>query len=177
MTKKTVGTISSELLKSTPQTLDPIEIQRATEKEYLDNLIWSVKHAQKKVECSHLEGHDMCKDRIAFDGDFFIAVLLKKEKLLQNVLRNYFVPTLTCPTPTYDQTIYKYDNKKDDVEYLWTIPDKETCLTFLENKDKIVKEELQLLSYILQFNDGTLYRLAKKLNGESMKPGVALEEK
>lgn len=175
--KKTVGQISSDLLIKVPDSLDPIEIQRATEKEYLDNLVWAVEHAQKKIDCSSIKGHDECKNRAAMDGDFFIASIIKKEHLLQNVIRNYFIPTIDCPTPTYDQTIYKYDAHKEALEFLWVIPDRETCLTLQENKDIVVPEERQLLQYVLHFYDGTLYKLAKKLNKESKYAGGLLERK
>jgi len=172
---KTTGQIASELLKNHTNPISPIEVQAAQEKEYLDNLLWAVQHAQKKVSCDSIKGHDECKKRSSLDGDFYISVLLKKEKLLENVLRNYFIPTKVCPTPGYDQTVYKYDNKKETIELLWVVPDKETCEIFRENFMIIVPGERGLLKYVLDFYDGTLFRLCKKLNGEKMSRGVALE--
>lgn len=175
--KQTIGSIASDLLsKPDTQNLNPQEIQRAQEKEYLDNLAWCVKHARKEVDCSSIKGHDACKDRSPILGDFFIAALLKKEKLLENVLRNYFVPTKACPTPTYDQTLYRYNDAKGDIEFIWVVPDRETCLTFKENVTKIVPEEQGLLQFILQFYDGTLYKKMKKFNGEEMTLGGNLKE-
>jgi hypothetical protein len=55
-------------------------------------------------------------------------------KLLDNVLRNYFIPTRACPTPHFDQTVYRYDHHKEAIEFLWVIPDQETCEIFRENK-------------------------------------------
>lgn len=176
MNDKTIGAIASELLaKTDTKNLNPQEVQRAQEQEYLDNLIWAVKHAQKKVDCSKLENHDQCKTRDALEGSFFVAAILKKEKLLENVLRNYFIPTQVCPTPTYDQTVYRYNHEKDDIEYIWTVPDRETCLTFKENVTKIVPEERALLANILDFYSGALYRKAKEFNGEKMQTGGVLE--
>ncbi len=175
--KKTVGSIASELL-SKPETknLNPQEIQRAQEQEYLDNLVWSVRHAQKTVECAHLPNHDECKDRTRLEGDFFISSLLKKEKLLENVLRNYWVPSKVCPTPSYDQTVYRYDSIKDDIEFIWVVPDRETCLTFKENVTKIVPEEQGLLGFVLDFYSGALMRKAKEFNGEEMVRGGILKD-
>jgi len=114
--KKTMGAIASDLLnKESSNDISPIEVQKAQEKEYLDNLTWCVQHALKKVDCSKIEGHDICKDREPLHGDFFIVVLLKKERLLENVLRNYFIATKACPTPHYDQTVYRYDHKNQDI--------------------------------------------------------------
>ena len=175
MRKETIGKIATDLQNSDSSTINPQEIQRAQEKEYLDNLIWSVKHARKEVDCSHIESHDKCVDRNALEGDFFIVAILKKEPLLENVLRNYFIPTVDCPTPTYDQTVYRYKSSKSDIEFLWVIPDRETCLTLKENKAIVVPGERSLLQFVLDFYDGTLYRLAKKLNGESKFAGNLLE--
>lgn len=174
---KTLGSIASDLIsKSDNSNINPQEIQRAQEKEYLDNLAWCVKHALKQVDCSDIKGHDECVKRSALEGDFFVSALLKKEKLLENVLRNYFVASKACPTPSYDQTIYKYNAAKGDIEFIWVVPDRETCLTFKENITKIVPEEQGLLKFILEFYDGTLYKKMKRFNGEEMALGGSLKE-
>ena len=175
--KQTIGSIASDLLsKNDTHNLNPQEIQRAQEKEYLDNLVWSVRHAQKKIDCAGIENHDECKDRTPLEGDFFVSSLLKKEKLLENVMRIYWVPSKTCPTPCYDQTVYRYDSIKDDIEFVWVVPDRETCLTFKENVAKIVPQEQGLLEFVLQFYDGSLYRKMKEFNGEQMVLGGTLKE-
>lgn len=171
---KTVGEISSDLLSKHTGTINPQDVQKAQEEEYLRSLEWAVRHAQKKVDCSDIDGHLECKNRHSIDTSFFITVILKKEKLLENVLRNYFIPTITCPTPTYDQTLYRYDHLKETIEFIWVIPDKETCLTFKENISIIVPEERGLLKNILEFYDGTLYRKMKEFNGEKMQQGIEL---
>lgn len=173
--KSTTGKIASELLSKRDQNFNPQEIQRAQEQEYLQNLEWAVNHAKKMVDCSTLPGHDSCKDRVSFEGSFFISVILKKEKLLENVLRNYFIPTKVCPTPSYDQTLYRYDDVKGSIEFIWVVPDRETALTFKENIAVIAPEERGLLKHIIDFYDGTLFRKMKSFNGESMNLGGSLE--
>lgn len=181
MENQTVGQASADLLQQAPETRDPIEIQREAQKDYILHLEWSVRHMQKKVDCSHLagqgRGHEECPTREAHLGDFYVVVLLKKEKLLENVLRNYFVQTLSCPTPTWDQTVYKYHASDEKLEYLWTVPDRETCLIFQENALEIVPEERWLLKNVLEFHDGTLLRKARELNGENLETGIILEGK
>lgn len=174
MQNNTVGAIASDLLSKHNQSLNPQEIQRAQEEEYLRNLEWAVKHATKQTECSTIKGHEGCVSREAMKGSFFVAVLLKKEKLLENVLRNYFIPTKSCPTPTYDQTLYRYDHEKDSIEFLWVIPDTETAAIFRENVNKIVHQERVLLQCILDFDSGRYYRMMKKFNGESDYAGNSL---
>jgi hypothetical protein len=145
----TIGSLAYQALQKDPESRDPIELQRELQKNYIDELIQCTETTKKQSR-----------------GDFYIVVITKRERLLQPVLRNYFVPRTTCPTPDYDQTVYKYNKQDDCIEYLWCIPDKETCLTFKENALQIVPNERHLLKHILDFADGTLFALCKKLNKE-----------
>ena len=169
-----MGQIALEASASDSGLINPQEIQRAQEKEYIDNLVWCVKHARKEIDCSTIAGHNQCKERSALVGDFFIASLLKKEKLLHNVIRNYFVPTTTCPTPCHDQTVYKYNAAKGDIEYLWTVPDEQTALTLKENAAIVHPSEHQSLQMVLDYYNGNLMRICKKLNGEISTSGGSL---
>lgn len=178
MKRQTVGKIASDLQQKVPDTLNPREIQQATEKEYLDNLAWCVDHAKKRVLCDENKGCTQeCKKKESFDSDFFIECITKKEPKLENVLRNYFIPRNSCPTPFFDQTVYKYNAQADQIEFLWVVPDKETAEIFKENKEKIVPEERCLLEQVMKYYDGTLFQLAKKFNGETVYRGGALKEK
>lgn len=147
--RDTVGKISSDLLNKTPYSTDPIEIERAMHEDYVKNLTTCVETSKKN-----------------FFGDFFVIVLTKKERLMTNVLRHYFFARKSCPTPDYDQAVYHYTARKDDIEFLWVIPSKEACLTFTEQASSIAPEEWGLLKYVLEFADGTLFKKAKILNGE-----------
>jgi len=96
----------------------------------------------------------------------FIAVLSLRERLMHNVLRNKFLPRQSCPTPTYCQTVFKYEKVHDKLEILWTIPDRQSCTNLLENALKVEQEERVVLKHVLDFYDGTLDRLCQKENGE-----------
>lgn len=148
--RETVGKISSDLLKKIPVTNDPIEIERAMHSEYVKNIIDCINDAPA-----------------SFGNDLFIVVITKKEPLMPNVLRNYFLARTTCPTPDYDQTVYTYQKDADDLRFLWVIPSKDACLYLKDNALSVSAEEKQLLRFVLDFADGTLYKLAKKLNGET----------
>ena len=50
--------------------------------------------------------------------------------------------------------------------FLWTIPSKETCIYFIEEALRICPEEYGLLKCVLEFADGTLFKKAKRFNGE-----------
>jgi hypothetical protein len=149
MARETVGKVSSELLAKAPDTRNPIEIERTLHKEYEKEVFECIERGKK-----------------AFDSDFYIVVITKKEPLMQNVLRHYFLCRLSCPTPDYDQTVYKFTRATEIIEFLWVIPSRETCFTLTENIKEVVPAEYGLLENVLKFADGTLFKLAKTLNGE-----------
>jgi len=146
---KTVGKKAVELQEKTPDSRDPIEIQREIHKDYENHVLEAISRGKKE-----------------YAGDFFIVVLTKKERLLENVLRNYFFVRASCPTPEYDQTVYHYHRKEEKIEFLWVLPSKETCSLFLENINKIVPEEQWLLDFVVKDANGELLKLSKKLNHE-----------
>jgi len=139
---------------STHSVVDQTQSQTS---EYLDNLIQCVNENKPKIV-----------------GNFYVVVITKKEKLLENVLRNYFFSRMTCPTPDYDQALFYYDAKADQISFIWVIPDKETCVMMIKNMGQIAPEEHELLQFVIDFSSGKLFQLAKKLNGES-KDSVILE--
>ena len=149
---QTVGSAAVELQKNasndTHSVIDQTEKQIS---EYYANLVQCVNENKSK-----------------FEGDFYLVVITKKERLLENVMRNYFFARVSCPTPDYDQAVYKYDHKGEQVTFIWVIPDKETCLMMINNTALIAPEEQQLLQFVIDYSNGELFRLAKKLNGESL---------
>lgn len=148
--RETVGKLSTDLLKKGDGYLiNPQEVQKEIHKEYISNLI-ECYEAHKKV----------------FTGDFYIVIITKKERLLKNVLRNYFFARMTCPTTDYDQAVYRYNKKNNEIEFLWVIPSKDTCEHLKAFSVEVAPEEQELLRYVLEFYDGTLAALVKKLNGE-----------
>lgn len=100
--------------------------------------------------------------------NFYVVVITKKERLLPNVLRNYFMARISCPTPDYDQTVYRYSLQDDIIDFIWTIPSKEACIHITNHAMQLMSEESQLVQFVLDFADGTLFKLSKKLNGEQL---------
>lgn len=112
------------------------------------------------VEC-------VLQSRKTIQNNFYVIVLTKKERLMQNVLRNYFFARRSCPTPDYDQAVYLYDASTEDIRFLWVIPSRDTCIMLKQNALIVAPEERGLLKFVLEFDDGTLMKMSKKLNGES----------
>jgi hypothetical protein len=151
MKKKTVGEVSVELNQKTADNISVLEQQEGMQQEYIKNL----------EEVSRKALH-----KYGSDNTFFIEVITKKEPLMQNVLRNYFIERTTCPTPNYDQSVFMYEPKKERIVYLWTIPCRDACIHLLENTTVIHKDEEQLLRNVKLFESGYLFQWCKELNKE-----------
>jgi len=149
--KETIGKISRDLQLKTPDSTDPIEIERELHQDYEKNVFECVNRSKKD-----------------FMGSFYVVVDTKKEPLMHNVLRKYFLGRSTCPTPNYDQTVYRYDRGLDKLDFLWVIPDRGTSFYLRDHALEVVAEEKDLLNFVLSFDDGELLRICKKLNGESI---------
>ena len=100
-------------------------------------------------------------------GDLFIEVQEIPNKLMPGVIKHQFYWKVKCPRPNYDQTVFRYVYKTDDLIHLWTIPSKDVCLLYLENAKQVVPEEQELLRHICRFADGTLFKVMKAYNGEA----------
>lgn len=149
--REKVGKVAYDLMQKVPDSRDPIEIERELHTDYEKN-VWECVDRYKKE----------------FDSDFFVIVITKKERLMPNVIRNMFTARLSCPTPDYDQAVYHYHKDKDTLDFLWVIPARDICIVLKNNALNIVPEERALLQFVLDFSDGTLYKLAKSLNREEL---------
>jgi hypothetical protein len=156
-TRDTIGKIATELMEKIPESRDPIELERAMHADY-------DKHLYDAIARGFREYH----------GDFYVVVDTKKERLLENVLRNYFYCRSTCPTPTYDQTVYKYHRKDENIEFIWVIPSKDTCQIYRDHCLEVDPEERDLLQFVLEFYDGSLLRKCKILNNEESASNILL---
>lgn len=153
------NTVGSQLLNIASRQLDKmtaVEAWEAKEKDYLKQLI----------DCAET-------NRKLFEGDFYICNTIKEETIFNKylqmpVLSEFFIALHDCPTPNYDQNLYKYNSKTEQIEYLWSVPDRKTCHYLYENRDIVDESERQLLDFVLKYADGTLFRLMKKLNGEKI---------
>lgn len=154
-----MNTVGSQLLNIASRQLDKmsaVEAWEVKQKDYLNNLI----------ECAET-------NRKKFDGSFYILTTIKNEAIFNKylpmpVFREYFIALKDCPTPNYDQNLFYCNSKLEQIEFVWSIPDRETAQMLHANKEIVDESERWLLKFVLDYADGTLYRLMKKLNGEQI---------
>jgi len=153
---KTAGQISQELMAKDSEVcannkIEVSDIRNEFNKDYVAKVESTIKDGLTK-----------------YTGDFYVVVEAKKERLMPNVIRNFIFHAPVCPTPHYDQTVYKYARKNDKTEFLWSIPDKQTCEWMKTCPLEVPEDHRLLLQTVLDYYDDTLLHKAMTLNGETI---------
>lgn len=138
MERKTVGKISQELLLKPDRKQGVIDTQREMNKEFIPGL----------EECVRRHKH--------WDKPFYVVVINKRERLMVNVIRQYFLARKTLPTPDYDQSVFKYTPATGDLEFLWVVPDIQTVTLLAHNMIDIPNEQFELAGFCRLFEQGQL---------------------
>lgn len=103
-----------------------------------------------------------------YEGDFHVILLMRRDRILQNVLRDMFFPRKSCPTPTYDQTVFYFHRDTGDLEFLWTLPAKEVCKELIRFYDYLTPEEKALANHVIRWRNGDLLKIVKRINKEEV---------
>jgi len=138
--RKTVGQEAVKRLETKDTKQGIVDTEREANKEYIGEI-------QKCVNAHK-----------SWDEPFYVVVHQKKEQLLENVIRRYFLARQSLPTPQWDQDVWRYDPKTGNLEYLWSLPDENTAKWMAGNPGDIHPEQHQLLRFVLDFLDKKLYR-------------------
>lgn len=154
--KKTVGQYSYEMQQKPDEKINSIDLQREIHKGNS-----SEDSFENQVRIAVERGEKM------FEGDFYVVVLFKKERLMKNVVRQYFFPRKSCPTPEFDQVVYRYFPKENRLDFIWVIPDKQSTMDLAFMRGELPDEQQQLVKFARDFNSGKLDKLCEKLNSES----------
>lgn len=147
--RKSAGQISQELL-NTPVDINGVDQAAESNKKYLSDLYGTMLSFKEKNA----------------NLDFFIEVQTIRSRLLHNMIKKMFIGRISCPTPNYDQVVWQYKHKDEELFLIWTIPDRYHCFKLLENANIIDPVLKELTDNVVAFAQGDLYRLSKKLNNE-----------
>jgi len=112
--RESIAVLNQQLLEKEPDTLDAVELQQEIQGDsYLPQLYAALERGTKK-----------------YPSDFYIVCINQRFRLFELVNRTFFIDRLSCPTPDFDQSVYKYTKKDDRLEFLWSIPDQQTCESY-----------------------------------------------
>jgi hypothetical protein len=136
--RKTVGALANELLV------------RPDEKQG----VWDT---MKEMTKKFLPEIETCINRHKdWTEPFYVVVINKRERLMVNVIRQYFLARRTLPTPDLDQSVFKYTPSSGELRYLWTVPDKATVEYLASKVGDIPSDERQLQNFCKFFKTGQL---------------------
>lgn len=136
--KKTVGQAAYELMSQPYYKQDAIETQREMLKGYHDELIKCV------------EAH---KD---WTEPFYVCVQTRRERTMNNVVRNQFYARKTRPAPNFDLALYYYDPKTEQLAFVWCIPDHASVEYICSHASSLPPEQGKLIEFCRSFKAGTL---------------------
>ena len=105
----------------------------------------------------------------SYPSDFFVEVCIKKEKLLPDLAPRILpISRQTCPTPNYDQDVYYYNKKDDTLDLVWSIPNRDIAIAMMMFPLEVPPESKELQQMVMDWADGTLFKIMKKFNNEKM---------
>ena len=156
--KETVGKQLQDHLQKKHDRMSVVELTRQIQGDHV-NILIDVINKSKQV----------------WNGDFYISLLPKLEKsLAYKAIRSYFKADYACPSPHYDQSVFKYHAQDENLEFIWTVPDKDTVEYYIHFANEVVPEERELLGFCIAFKNGLLNDVCNQLNGEK-KDSIILE--
>lgn len=143
---KTVGELSVEQRLKEPY--------KVAVKEFGEEVLQKDDTYMKKLWACVQNGLDVFEIPVVY-----VEVHGWKERAMDNVINYRMKPRVSCPTPTYGQAAWKFDNRSGKLEILWQMSDRETCISLLHNAKIVDPLEKKSLKYALEFYNGTLDRI------------------
>jgi hypothetical protein len=144
MRTATVGAEAYKRLLNPDTKQGIVDTQREMDKEYFEEIEKCLRNNKGLVDAK---------------GTVFVVVICKKERLMENVVRRYFICRQTLPTPDYDQTVWLY-RKGQDLQFIWVTPDHNTCEEIYFGKHQMPENERWLYNLVRAFMEGRLYKEA-----------------
>ncbi len=149
-TRETVGKIYSDMRAKAQDNASVFEVTRCIGKDYMRQL------------CDMVE-----RDKLKTDKTFYVEVAMRMNSVMSDVPEYYMISRLTCPTPNHDIAVFQYDRKDEALHFLWTVPSPLECQYYMNNALTLQPEEIEARDMVVEFLNGNLLRIAKKLNGET----------
>src|SRR5271157_3681341 len=150
--KVTVGQMALEMALKEPDTYDS----------------WELSQEQLKTFPAEIQkAYHAGRAKYPPNKDFYIQILIKWERIFgEKVIHPHFLPRQSCPTPEWDQVVYRCHHESGEVEFLWVLPNRKHYYYLLYNPFEIHQDEQQMLKFVQMDHSGELLRWAKRLNGE-----------
>ena len=117
----------------------------------------------------NLRAYEASKEEYFLHRDFYLVYICTNETTPDKTPRPPMVICRrSCPSPGYNQNVFKYHYLSSELEYLWTIPRQHIYWNMYKNKAKYLQDKVtkKQMSYIILMETGELLKWAKRENGE-----------
>jgi hypothetical protein len=103
-----------------------------------------------------------------YNRNFYLVLVLTNEKTPGNLPVDHIFTRRSCPSPGYNQNVFKYHHISGSLEYLWTIPRQHIYWHMYKNKSYYLQSEKhkRMMSFIVLMESGELLKWCIKENGE-----------
>src|SRR3990167_4118450 len=119
----TVGKAAYDLLCKPPERILAVDMQREMQKSTLKNI------------------EEIVENRKDYADEYFIVLMLQKDRVIPNLIRQKFIVRKTRPAPDYDTTLYRIDNRTSNGSLGWAFPKNSRCeKLFFPNASKKEKD-------------------------------------
>ena len=149
-TGKTAGELSLEASRESSR-IDPLEVGHEMAGDVLDH-IW---------QCIDKHKHIINED------EFTIVMVLADDPMLCNVMRRKFYAWPYLPKPRPRQSVFLYNRKRDDIQFLWALPAAEGMAT-LSSMTVVGEKWKRMKSWCDAFYNHTFHELIRKQSGTDL---------
>jgi hypothetical protein len=104
--------------------------------------------------------------------------MLTKVERIGNAVRTFVLARHSCPTPTYQQAVWKFNHESGTLEFMWSIPDKILYYYLLHNKTKLLadKQYADTVKFVILMESGELLDWVKRENNEKIDAVIKINE-
>lgn len=108
------------------------------------------------------------KEDYFLNRSFYIMMVQTNSRDELKTPENKFFVRRSCPSPGYNQHVYKYHHVSGSLEYLWCIPRKNNYYHIWNNRLKYLYNPAtkRLATFVISMESGELLKWVKKENGE-----------
>lgn len=100
--------------------------------------------------------------------DFYIVAVwsFSREFTYGQKPEDFFFVRRSCPTPAYNQNVFKYHHKTGSIEFLWSIPKKMRYYQLWANRTKYIADPVlkARTAFVVSMETGKLLEWVKKEN-------------
>lgn len=146
---------------------------RKEEVLYQSNLM-----ADDRMRKLYAVAQETAKQEYYYNIDFYIVLVPTHERTAQMDPADFFFVRRSCPTPAYNQNVFKYHTSDKTIEFLWSIPRKAKYYQLYNNRNKYLTDPVlkSRTSFVVMMENGELEKWVAKENGEDLsKPKAVIK--